>query len=50
MGWANRITVARAFLTLGLWALLAVASPDPRPATWWRVRLPKSDSLPATTR
>ncbi len=35
MGWANRITIARAALTLVLWALLTVASPEPSRAMWW---------------
>ncbi len=35
MGWANRITLSRAFLTLALWALLAWAARDPAPWMWW---------------
>lgn len=35
MGWANRITLSRAVLTLGLWALLAWAARDPAPWMWW---------------
>jgi CDP-diacylglycerol--glycerol-3-phosphate 3-phosphatidyltransferase len=34
MGWANRITLARALVTGGLWALLALAAPDPSTTTW----------------
>jgi len=35
MGWANRITVLRGFLTLGLWALLVLDGPAPSAGTWW---------------
>lgn len=35
MGWANRITLLRAVLTLVLWAVLAVTAPRPGPGTWW---------------
>jgi CDP-diacylglycerol--glycerol-3-phosphate 3-phosphatidyltransferase len=35
MGWANWITVARALLTAGLWALIAATTPAPAPWAWW---------------
>lgn len=35
MGWANRITVARAVLTLGLWGLITYAVAHPSPTLWW---------------
>jgi CDP-diacylglycerol--glycerol-3-phosphate 3-phosphatidyltransferase len=35
MGWANLVTLARGAMTVVLWVLLAVASPDPTAATWW---------------
>ena len=34
MGWANRITLARAALTLGLWGLIAYASGHPSEGLW----------------
>lgn len=35
MGWANRITVARAVLTLGLWGLITYAAEHPADALWY---------------
>jgi len=35
MGWANRITVVRGFLTVALWIVLLVGAPAPSTATWW---------------
>lgn len=35
MGWANRITVARAVLTLAVWTLLVVAGHRGTPGPWW---------------
>jgi CDP-diacylglycerol--glycerol-3-phosphate 3-phosphatidyltransferase len=35
MGWANRITLGRAVLTLGVWALLAYGSQRPADWVWW---------------
>jgi CDP-diacylglycerol--glycerol-3-phosphate 3-phosphatidyltransferase len=35
MGWANRITLLRALLTLVLWALLAWGSHEPADWIWW---------------
>ena len=35
MGWANIITVGRAFLTAFLWILLAVTAPSPSATIWW---------------
>jgi CDP-diacylglycerol---glycerol-3-phosphate 3-phosphatidyltransferase len=35
MGWANRITLARAVLTVAVWVLLAVAAPHASPAAWF---------------
>ncbi|MHC5012523.1 MAG: CDP-diacylglycerol--glycerol-3-phosphate 3-phosphatidyltransferase [Planctomycetota bacterium] len=35
MGWANRITVIRAGMTLAIFVLLAVTAPSPSPGVWW---------------
>lgn len=35
MGWANMITVLRAILTVVLWIVLAVATPNPSATTYW---------------
>ena len=35
MGWANRITLARAVLTLVLWGLIAYAAEHPSPGLWY---------------
>ncbi|MDA1196194.1 MAG: CDP-diacylglycerol--glycerol-3-phosphate 3-phosphatidyltransferase [Planctomycetota bacterium] len=37
MGWANRITLARAVLTLGLWGLVAYAAEHSSPVLWWTI-------------
>ncbi|MFV1960157.1 MAG: CDP-alcohol phosphatidyltransferase family protein [Planctomycetota bacterium] len=35
MGWANRVTILRAGLTVVLWALLARWAPSATPTQWW---------------
>jgi CDP-diacylglycerol--glycerol-3-phosphate 3-phosphatidyltransferase len=35
LGWANRITLARAVLTLVIWGLVTVAGSSDAPALWW---------------
>lgn len=35
MGWANRITVVRGFLTAALWIVLLLGAPSPSPTCWW---------------
>ena len=35
MGWANRITVARALVTAGVWALITYGSTHGSPSLWW---------------
>lgn len=35
MGWANRITVLRAILTVVVWVMLLIEAPSPAPAMWW---------------
>jgi CDP-diacylglycerol--glycerol-3-phosphate 3-phosphatidyltransferase len=35
MGWANRITIARAVMTAGLWVLITWAASHPSNGIWW---------------